>query len=137
MSQPNSIASLSQVAAKLKSGVEASNAQINADLETLFATSNAKLKSDLEALSPRPRVVPETQSVKRRARPVASRARRPLNLRRLAAFAAGVILVAGIGVVAVLSSRGGHDPNSASVVTPPSQYTSKRVNEIRESFSKH
>jgi len=52
--------SIAEIAAKLKSGVEARNAEIKTNLESLFEASNSKLKADLESPSPKKAVAPAT-----------------------------------------------------------------------------
>jgi hypothetical protein len=52
---------IAELAAKLKSGVEARNAELKTSLESVFEASNAKLKAALELPSPQKAVAPAKQ----------------------------------------------------------------------------
>lgn len=52
--QPTMTGSLTQIATKLKAGVEASNAKIKADVGSRFQASAAKLEANLEELKAAP-----------------------------------------------------------------------------------
>jgi hypothetical protein len=110
------------LAAKLKADLEASNAKLNADLEAMAS-----------------KIAPSASAATRDIARGRRRIRRSPNFRRLAALVSGCLLIVGIAFITVhWAGNWDRAPVAKSeIAIPPPLGTMKRMDAIRDSFTKH